>query len=153
MKKRKFLRRLTNALLRFGKRKKKKRKWRKPRGRHSKVRKKRKGYVKPVSIGYGKPKEKKGLIKGLKPVVVHNVEELKKVKQDEIVIIASGIGKKKKIEMAKTILENNIKVLNFDAKKFLEDVEKEKVVKEREGKETSKKEESKEVKKEKSDKK
>jgi len=149
MKKRKFLRRLTKALLRLGRKKKKKRKWRRPRGRHSKVRKKRKGYVKPVSIGYGKPKEKKGLIKGLKPVVVHNVEELKKVKQDEIAIIASGIGKKKKIEMAKIILENNIKVLNFDAKKFLEAVEKETSKKEKakEGKEENKKEGKKEGKK------
>lgn len=122
-KKPKFLRKDWNKKSKLGKRRKKKQVWRKPKGRHNKLREKRKGHGKMPSIGYSQPKEIRGKIKGLVPVLVHNVKELEKVKNGEIAIFAS-VGKKKKIEMAKKAKELNIKT-NFDINKFLEDTEKE----------------------------
>jgi len=50
MAKKRFLRRLTNRYLKLGKKRKKKQKWRKPKGRHNKMREKERGYPAVVSI-------------------------------------------------------------------------------------------------------
>lgn len=123
-KKPKFLRKDTFKISRLGRRRKKKQKWRRPRGRHSKVREKRKGYPQQPSIGWRSPKEIRGLIKGLKPKVVFNVQDLNNLKENEIAIIGK-VGKKRKIEIVKEALKRNIKLLNV-TKKFIEEIEKEK---------------------------
>ena len=78
-------------------------KWRRPRGRHSKLRKGEKARGKKPSLGYSSPKAVKGLTSnGLKTVYVSNKDELAKVdpKAEVVVIIRSGVGKKKRLEIA-----------------------------------------------------
>ena len=76
--------------------------WRKPRGLHNKLRLGKKG-LKP-KIGYKKSKKEEVLR-------ISNLNELKKLKLKEI-IISSGIGKKKRLEILKFCEENKIKILN-----------------------------------------
>ncbi len=90
--------------------------WRKPKGRHSKMRKRRKSYPKIVLIGYKSPKVTSGKINSLKPILVHNSRELLKVKKENIVILAK-VGSKKRIELIKLANEKNIKILNMGGKK------------------------------------
>jgi ribosomal protein L32E len=87
----------------FGRYKKLKKCWRRPRGLQNKLRVGKKG-IKP-KIGYKKPK--KGEI-----IRIFNLEELKELKPKEI-IIASCVGKKKRLEILKFCEKNKIKVLNI----------------------------------------
>ncbi|MCS7134503.1 MAG: 50S ribosomal protein L32e [Candidatus Pacearchaeota archaeon] len=103
-KKPEFVRKDTYKISRLGRKRKKKRKWRRPRGRHSKVREKRKSYPKQPSIGYSKGKKES--IKR-----VHNVEELENCSEGEKIIIAH-VGKKKREEIIKKAKEKNIIVIN-----------------------------------------
>ena len=96
-------------------------KWRKPKGRQSKLRLQKKGWWKPPKIGFRKPKSERGKIKvGNKyyePVIVHNIQDLKKIGKDQIGIVASGVGKKKRNEIAKEVEKMGIKLLNLKIKK------------------------------------
>ena len=89
--------------------------WRRPKGIHNKMRKKLKGRPKMVEVGYGSPKEVKGLLpNGKKPVIVHNVEELEKIdKEKEIAIIASTVGKRKREQIINRAKELNIEIFNI----------------------------------------
>ncbi len=111
----KFLRRTWNRYSKFGKRRKKKQVWRRPTGRHNKMREKRKGSPAVVSIGYKSNKK----LMAKKFVKVYNIKELEKIKKDEIAII-SHVGKKKKIEIAKKAKELKIEIYNMNPKKFLQ---------------------------------
>ena len=117
----KFLRRKTQAHSKFGKRRKKVQKWRRPSGRDNKMREKRRGYPKVVSIGYKKSSEK-SLDKSLK--IIMNLNDLNKIAKNEVVIIGK-VGKKKKIEIAKKMNEMKIKVQNLNIGKFLRGVKNE----------------------------
>ena len=114
----KFVRRSWDRFLRLGKKSKKKRVWRRPKGRHSKTREKMKGYPASVEIGYGTKKETRGKIREKTPVVVYNLKELGRIKKDEIAIIGK-MGKKKKIEIVKIAKEKNIPLLNVNTKKLI----------------------------------
>jgi len=128
---------------RLGRRRKKKQKWRRPKGRHSKVRLRRKGKPKRPEVGYGSPKEVKGTIKGLRPILVKNIKDLEGIdKEKEIAIISANIGKRKKIEILKKCLELGLKT-NINIEKFFKKVEEEKKVKEIVKEEEKKKEEEK----------
>lgn len=156
-KKPKFIRKDSFKKLKIGKSMKKKRKWRRPRGRHSKIREKRKSYMRQPSIGWSFPKKIRGTIEGFKPVVIHNVNDLDLLKENEVAIIGK-IGKKKKIEIVNAAIAKNIKLINLNAKKFVkkikfeEEIKKIKKTKEkeerREGKKIIAKEEIKEKNKE-----
>ncbi len=122
-KKPRFLRKDWHKKSKLGKGRKKKQIWRRARGRHNKLREQKRGHGKTPSIGYSQAKTVRGKISGLKPRLVHNVEELKRIKADELAIFAA-IGKKKKIEMAKLAKEWNIKT-NLDVNEFLSKAEKE----------------------------
>lgn len=114
----KFLRRSWDRYSRLGKGKKKKQKWKRPTGRHNKMREKRRGYPKSVSIGYMKNKKERKEINGKKPVIVQNIKDLGKIKNKEIAILGK-IGKRKKIEIIKSIKEKNIPAYNINALKYL----------------------------------
>lgn len=88
--------------------------WRKPRGWDSKLRKRMQGQA-VVDPGYGSPKELRGVHKsGLVPVVVKNLEELKKQSPKENIIIVSGrIGMKKRLLLLEAISAQKFKVLNI----------------------------------------
>ncbi len=91
-------------------------KWRRPKGRHSKMRERRVSYPRVVVIGYKTSKKLSGRINGLYPKLVHNTKELLKVGKDEIAIIAK-VGAKNKLNMIKLAQEKNIKVLNLRGEK------------------------------------
>ena len=114
----KFIRRVTHRHSKLGKGRKKKQTWRSPKGRDNKMREKRKGYSPVVSIGYGTEKKTRGQVKGKVPVLVNNIQDLEKIKKDQIVIVGS-VGKKKKIELAKKIKEMGLEVANVNVKKIL----------------------------------
>ena len=116
----KFLRRTWNRYNKLGKKRKKKQVWRRPKGRDNKMREKRKGYPVVVSVGYKKKKSKKKTIK-----VVRNLEDLEKIRKNEMVVIGN-IGKKKKIEIAKKAIKMKIPVQNINIQKFLKKSEKKK---------------------------
>src|SRR3989344_1878304 len=92
----KFLRADTFRLSRLGKNRRKLEKWRKPRGHHNKLRLKRFGHPVQPGIGFGTPRNIAGTISGLKPILVHNLNELSKAAKGNIVIIAR-IGAKNKL--------------------------------------------------------
>lgn len=103
-----FIRQGGKNLKRLGK------KWRRPRGIHSKLRKHKKakgfsphpGYGSPVSFRYLHPS-------GFKEVLVYNVEDLERIDPSKQACrIASTVGKKKRIEIMKKTEELKIKVLN-----------------------------------------
>ena len=106
-----FLKRGWNRNFKLGKRKKKKRVWKKPKGRHNKMREKRKGYSPVVGIGY-KNEERKNIF------LIENLGDLSKVKNKDLIILAK-MGKKKKLEIIKKAIENKIKILNVNSEKFI----------------------------------
>ena len=83
----KFLRRFTSRYKRLGKNRKKMQIWRRPKGRHNKMRERIRGYAGRPEVGMIKPAKLRGKIMGLNPVIVKNLKDLKKVKSNEIVII------------------------------------------------------------------
>jgi len=121
MAKKKFLRTSWKNYSKLGKGRKKKQKYRKAKGRHNKIRLKRKGRLKRVEIGFRSRKKERGLVKGLKPVMIRNITELKRLQKDEIGII-SKMGDKKKREILEYAIKNNIK-LSINAKEFLEKID------------------------------
>ncbi|MGV8152086.1 MAG: eL32 family ribosomal protein [Candidatus Nanoarchaeia archaeon] len=118
MKKQIFVRSESHKYSRLGVRRKKKQVYRRARGGENKVRLKKRGRLRNVSIGFRSKKATRGLVQGLKPILVHNIQELKNIKKGEIAIVAK-IGKKKKLEIAKYALEKNIKLENLNPKRFI----------------------------------
>ena len=106
--------------------------WRRPRGLHSKMRLKKRGYSKSVEIGYGSPQKVRYTTKeGLFPVLVSNEKELEKAGKENIVVIRSSVGKKRKIAIINSAKEKGLKIANFKnpdefVEKILEEVAKKK---------------------------
>ncbi|MEM4330963.1 MAG: eL32 family ribosomal protein, partial [Candidatus Pacearchaeota archaeon] len=110
-------------LSRLGARRKKKQKWRYPKGGDSKVRKNKKGYPKKPTIGWRNPKELRGKINGMSFKRVENLKQLEEIKKGEAIIIAS-VGKKKREEIIKKANEKGIIILNKYKKEKNESQEK-----------------------------
>ena len=91
-----------------------KKRWRFPRGKHSKVRQEHKGRPALVTTGYGSPKAVRGLhSSGLETVLVHNTTELLSLDPvSQGAVLASGLGGKKKLAMLTLANEKKIPVLN-----------------------------------------
>ncbi|MBI5803189.1 50S ribosomal protein L32e [Candidatus Pacearchaeota archaeon] len=122
MSKLKFYRRTYNRYGKLGMRRKKKRVWRNPTGRHNKMREKRRGYMPIVSIGYKKNLDFQNTFNGKKIVFVRNMADLKKVGKNEVATLAK-IGRKKKITIAKKAKELGINISNLKTEKFLKNLE------------------------------
>ncbi len=105
----KFLRRNWNKYKRLGKGRKKKQVWRRPRGKHSKMRKWRKGYPARVDAGYRSPRKERGKIEGKTPLLVRNAQDLLKVTKDHIILLAH-IGKRKRNEIVKKAEEMHLPI-------------------------------------------
>ncbi len=89
--------------------------WRKPKGKHSKMREHR-GYRPPiVDSGYRGPKAVRYLHpSGYRDVLVHNIKELESLNpENDAVRIASSVGRKKKEEIYNRARELGLKVLNY----------------------------------------
>ena len=121
-KKAKFVRTDFRKYSKLGVRRKKKQIYRKARGRDNKIRLNMKGHTTNVRIGYANAREGKGLIDGLKPVMVYNIEDLEKVGAGMIGIVGKVGGKKRK-EIAEEVLKSEVKLKNLNAKKFLDEIE------------------------------
>ncbi len=90
-------------------------KWRKPRGLHSKLRRHEKAKGSLPKPGYGSPSDVRGLNReGYREVLVRNAKDIEKINpKEEIAIIASGVGKKKRLEILEFAGKKNIKVGNY----------------------------------------
>lgn len=108
----KFYRRDWDKVLRLGQKRKKKRVWRRSKGIHSKIRLGVKGKPKAPTVGYGEAKELYGLVKGITPVLVINIEKLKDIGKNEGVIVSGKIGKKKRNLILEEAKKRNLKILN-----------------------------------------
>ncbi len=88
--------------------------WRKPKGVDSHMRLSVKGWPVLVKIGYRVPRKVRGLHpSGYKDVLVHNIEELETLSPNlDAARLAAGVGRKKKIELARRAKELGIRVLN-----------------------------------------
>ena len=117
----KFIRRDWRRYSRLGKNRKSKQKWRHPTGRHNKIREKRKGYPAMISVGYKKDSASRGKIRDKIPVMINNINDLKKIGKENIGIIGR-FGKKKKIEILKKAKEMKVPIHNINAEKFLEKI-------------------------------
>lgn len=97
-----------------------KKKWRKPKGHHSKLQEKRRGMHKMPSIGYKKPDKLRE-----KEVIVHNLKELNDYNKGDEVTLSSTIGRKKKLLMLEKCLKQGIKITNYkDIKSKIKDLTK-----------------------------
>jgi large subunit ribosomal protein L32e len=105
MKGHKFLRTNTYKFKRMGGTAKKQ-KWRRPRGRHNKLREKIKGKPIRPTIGFKKPESEK-----VKITMINCIRDIEKVEKGQEVIIAS-IGKKKRKLFEEKLKNKGAKVLN-----------------------------------------
>ncbi len=122
-------------------------KWRQPKGQHSKLRRKFRGKVAQPSPGYSSPRLVRGLHRsGLKSVNVSNLFGLEGLKPAEHGIVLSGMGRKKKIDVVRKALEMKLRIFNLkNPESFLKAVEDELAKKKEEAKKKhDKKEKSKE---------
>ena len=89
-------------------------KWRRPRGKTSKMRRYEAGKPDMPAIGYRTPKAIRGLHpSGFKDVLVRNMEDLENINAEtEAARISASIGKRKKELMLEKASELGIKVLN-----------------------------------------
>ncbi len=122
IKKPRFVRKDWHKISSLGLRRKKKQVWRKPKGRHNKLREKKKSHGAWPSIGYRSPMIIRGTINGIKPVLVHNEMELENLSKDNAIIIAH-IGLKNKSKIVKKAVAKNIRILNLNAEEFLKGLE------------------------------
>ncbi|MCL5439594.1 MAG: 50S ribosomal protein L32e [Thermoplasmataceae archaeon] len=88
--------------------------WRKPRGKHSKLREHQDWRPPVVDSGYRGPRATRGLHpSGFSEVMVHNVADLGKLNREtEAARIGSTVGSRKRKEIVEKADEMNIRVLN-----------------------------------------
>ncbi|MBI2630180.1 50S ribosomal protein L32e [Candidatus Pacearchaeota archaeon] len=111
MKNIRFLRTGTKRHKRLGKANKNKQIWRRPKGRHNKIRQNEKSKQRKVQIGFRSKPEERGKIKGKPMLLVRNIKEAENVKTGDYVIIGK-MGKKKKIEIEKVLEDKKAVILN-----------------------------------------
>lgn len=115
--KRKFVRSDTTRHLRLGKKRRKLQVWRRPRGRHNKIRRKRFGYPLQPGVGFCSPKASSGKINNKVPMLIHNLKELSKATKNNVIIIAR-VGAKKKLDLLKKAAEMNLEIINLRGAKW-----------------------------------
>ena len=88
--------------------------WRKPKGIDNHMRLSVKGWPHLVRVGYRVPKEVRYLHpSGYRDVLVHNLVELEQLSPvTDAARLASGLGRKKRIELAKRARELGLRILN-----------------------------------------
>ena len=93
--------------------------WKKPRGKHNKIRLGKAGKPKRPKIGYSNTGELKYRINNLIPFLIKNENDLSLIKNDRhVAILSKNLGDKKRLSIVKKILNLKIKVANI---KDLED--------------------------------
>jgi large subunit ribosomal protein L32e len=122
----KFMKRDWKRHSKLGKGRKKKQKYKRPKGRDNKIRENKKGYPKKVKIGFKNSESK------VEEVVVHNLRELIKVGENEEFFIGD-VGAKKRYEIVMKCKEMGLErqIQNLNVKKFLKMIEHKKSKKKR----------------------
>ncbi|MDK2849624.1 MAG: large subunit ribosomal protein L32e [Candidatus Woesearchaeota archaeon] len=94
--------------------------WRRPKGHQSKMRLKKRGYPRVVEVGYGSPRDVKGMHpKGLFPVTVYSVKDLANIdSKTQGIVIASSVGLLKKKLIFDEAVKKKITVLNLSKEKL-----------------------------------
>lgn len=92
------------------------RKWRRPKGLHSKVRLKLKSRAKKVSKGYRSPKKVRHLHKsGLQRCIIRTMRDMEGLDaKKNCLIISSSLGDKKKIAILKKAKDSGFNILNVN---------------------------------------
>ena len=107
-KKPKFKRQEWFRLPRLGK------KWRKPKGRFSKLRLRKKTRGRVPSPGFSSPRGVRGLDRtGRIEVSVANPQDLTRIKGNMVAVVKKGVGRKKRIEIATAAESAGVKVKNI----------------------------------------
>lgn len=103
-------------------------KWRRPRGKSSKMRYNLRGYPRNVEPGWGSPAEVKGLHKsGLKIVLVNSLLDLSKINpKTEGIVISGKLGAKKRINIINEAKKKSIIILNIKPDAYLKRIEEKK---------------------------
>ena len=98
--------------------------WRKPKGIHSKLRRGFRGHGMIPSTGYSGPRGVRGLTwKGLKPILVSNVKDLEKVTSEDVIVISSTVGTKKKVLILNEVKKSKLNISGMkDIDTFLSEV-------------------------------
>lgn len=112
MAKPRFLRSDTVRHLRLGKKRRKLQKWRKARGRHSKIRRKHVGYPVQPGIGYKQPARLAGLIKGKRTVHIVSLRDLDTLSKGTVIILSRRLGAKKRLTLLKRAHEMHLTIVN-----------------------------------------
>ncbi len=88
--------------------------WRKPKGRHSKLRKMEKARGSLPGAGYGSPRDVRGLNRlGYRDVRVSTPRDLETLNsKEEMAVLAATLGKKKRDEMIKLAADKGIHISN-----------------------------------------
>lgn len=113
------------AYVKLGSKQKRMQKYRRATGRHNKTRQKWRSRPPMVEVGYKNDNRTRGLINGKMPIMIYNLEDIKKLKAENIAILGK-IGIKKKIEIAKELQKQKLEVFNLNLNKFLKQNEKSK---------------------------
>ena len=109
----------------YGRRKRIKAIWRKPKGIHSKIRHHFKGRRKMPSPGYKSPVKVRGIhASGLKIVNISSPDDIKLIKKEsEGIVIAKSVGTKKRFEILKKAKELQVQVLNLNVDEQIKKIE------------------------------
>lgn len=100
-------------------------KWRQPKGMHSKLRKKRKSRMVHPSTGWSSPKAVRGMHRlGLKERYVLSVKDMEGMDKKTEGLLVGRVGIKNKVEILKKALELKVTVLNIkDPQAFISKIE------------------------------
>ncbi len=86
--------------------------WRRPRGIHNKMKKCIRGNKYMPAVGYGGPKDTRGLTSsGLMTVLVSNLKDFERCSDDCAAVISSGVGMKKRLYLLNFALGKKIRVM------------------------------------------
>ena len=107
-------------------------KWRRPKGMGNKVRRNRRGKPSMPEVGFGSPKEVRGLNKdGFKEIIISSFSDLEKLdSKTQIGVIGKTVGAKKRLDILNKAKELKVEignVSNIDSK--IKDLTKEKKTK------------------------
>ncbi len=94
--------------------------WRLPRGKKNRDRLQRRGHRKLPQEGFRRAREERGKINGKEVFLLHSLSEISQLNQDNIVIISSSVGKRKREALLKACTEKGIEVLNHGVTKNTE---------------------------------
>jgi large subunit ribosomal protein L32e len=104
----KFIRQDSNKFRCLGK------KWRKPKGLHSKLRNRFGGHRSNVSVGWKSHNAIRGLVLNLQNVLVYSLKQLENINPEiQGITIARSVGLKKRVPIVNKAKERNIKILNI----------------------------------------